>query len=109
MGLFDQAMNLWQIQDRTLGLMWSLLIRTDYIIDICVTARAPRFARAVARRSERDNWPVRYVFADTAQRLGRSLAHSPDIHRVYYGLEEHRFSFGPQGYFIGPDTPLTVS
>jgi hypothetical protein len=107
--LWDQAVDYWQIHRWALNLMWSLLVRTDYRIDMCVTARPVEFAKAVARKCEQENWPVRYVFAQSAPNLGRQLASMADVERVYYGLAEQQFAYGPHGFFISPDVPLTVS
>jgi hypothetical protein len=106
LSLYDQAVGYWQIQGRILSFMWTLMARTDLRIDMCVTTRGTGFARAVANKAEHQNWPVRYVFAEEAPQLGRNLAYRPDVKRIYYGLEEQRFAFGPHGYHIGPDTPL---
>jgi hypothetical protein len=106
---WDQALGYWEINRWALNLMWSLLARTDFRIDLAVTTRQPEFAQAVARKCEAENWPVRYVFAEEAPKLGRLLVSMPDVERVYYGLEEQRWAFGPHGYFISPDAPLTVS
>lgn len=106
MGLFDEAVGHWEVHPWGLAAMWSLLARTQLRIDLCVTSRQPEFAQAVARKAERENWPVRYVFSETAQDLGRRLATMPDVKRVYYGLPEQRFAFGPHGYFFGPGVPL---
>jgi hypothetical protein len=107
--LNDQALAYWEIHRWALNLMWSLLVRTDYRIDLCVTTRPAEFAQAVARRTEEENWPVRYVFAKSAPDLGRRLASMPDVERVYYGQEDQQFSYGPHGFFISQDVPLTVS
>jgi hypothetical protein len=106
--LHDQALGYWQVSGRSLGLMWTLFARTFYRIDICVTSRGPGFTQAVSKKILQENWPVEYVYCAQAEDLGRSLAHAPDIARIYYGLEDHRWIFGPHGYHIGPDTPLTV-
>lgn len=109
LGLYDQAVSYWEISERSLNLMWTLLARTFYRIDLCVTSRGPGFTQAVTKRVEKENWPVEYVYCAQASDLGRSLAHAPDVERVYYGLEQHRWVFGPHGYHIGPDTPLGVT
>lgn len=107
--LWDQALGYWEINGWALNLMWTLLVRTDFRIDMAVTTRQPEFAQAVARKCEAENWPVRFVFAESAPKLGRRLASMPDVERVYYGLPEQRWAYGPHGYFISADVPLTVS
>jgi len=97
------------VQDRALALMWSLNQRTPWRIDLVVTTRGPAFTKALSEKVTQENWPVRYVTYDTPQSLGRALSYMPDVQRVYYGLEEQRFAYGPHGFFCGPDTPLTVS
>jgi hypothetical protein len=109
LGLHDQALGYWKVSERSLSLMWTLFARTFYRIDICVTSRGPGFTEALSKKILQENWPVEFVYHLSATDLGRSLAHAPDIRRVYYGLEGQRWFFGPNGYFIGPDTPLTVS
>jgi hypothetical protein len=106
---WDQALGYWEVHPWALNLMWSLLVRTTHRIDICVTTRPVEFAQALARRCEQENWPVRYVFAEAASALGRRLVAMPDVVRVYYGLEEQQFSYGPHGFFVSPTVPLTVS
>jgi hypothetical protein len=97
MGLFDQAVRYWQLNGPTINQMWSMLATTGMRIDVCVTSRQPEFAMAVARLMERQNLPARYVFSETAAGLGRKLPTMPDVWRVYYGLEEQRWAFGPHG------------
>jgi hypothetical protein len=108
LGLHDQALSYWKVSGRTVNIMWTLLARTFYRIDLCVTSRGPGFTQAVSKKILQENWPVEYVYCAQADDLGRTLAHAPDIKRIYYGLEEHRWSFGPNGYFVGPDTPFVV-
>lgn len=96
--LWDQAVDYWQISEYAIKWMWTVWVRSSFRVDICVTTRQPEFAQAVARKCERRNWPVRYVFSESAQTLGRNLPTMPDVERVCYGLEEQRWSFGPQGY-----------
>jgi hypothetical protein len=102
MGLFDAAVKYWEVHSWCLATMWSLMARTDRRIDLCVTTRQPEFAKAVGRRAERENWPVRYVFCESPQGLGRLLPQMPDVDLVYYGLEEQRWAYGPSGYHITP-------
>ena len=99
-GLWDQAVSYWEVSERGLAWMWAVLARTDYRVDVCVTTRPEGFAQAVAKRVEKENWPVRYVFARTAPELGKGLSTMPDVERVIYGLEEQRWAFGPQGYLL---------
>jgi hypothetical protein len=108
-GQFRRAVDYWKVQDRALALMWSLNQRTPWRIDLVVTTRGPAFTKALSEKVTQENWPVRYVTYDTPQSLGRALSYMPDVQRVYYGLEEQRFAYGPHGFFCGPDTPLTVS
>jgi hypothetical protein len=108
LGLYDQALNYWEIHPWCVALMWALISRTTYRLDLCVTTRGPGFALAVAKRIEQENWPVSQVYCMEAHTLGRTLARAPDVHRVYYGLEHMRWAFGPNGYFIGPDVPVGV-
>lgn len=108
-GQFDHAVGYWKPHQHALGLMWSLLARTPLRIDLCVTTRSERFAQAVAHKIEVENWPISYVFASAPEDLGRRLPYSPDAERVYYGLESQRWAYGPQGYFLSRDAPITVS
>lgn len=97
---WTKAVSLWEINDAAVKWMWSILARTEFRVDIVVTTRSPEFAKAVARLSEQNNWPVRYVSCETAQGLGRLLPAMPDVDRVIYGLEEQRWAYGPQGMFL---------
>jgi hypothetical protein len=97
LGQWRLAVDYWQINERAIQWMWSILVRTNFRIDIVVTSRHPHFAKALSYKCDRENWPVRYVFATPADVLGRQLPRMPDVERVVYGLEEHRWSFGPQG------------
>ena len=106
--LHEQALGYWKVSGRSINFMWTLLSRTFYRIDVCVTSRGAGFTQALSQKILQENWPVEYVYHAKATDLGRSLAHAPDIKRVYYGLEQHRWIFGPHGYRIGPDNPLTV-
>lgn len=100
LGLYDQALGYWEMSERAINMMWTLMARSQFRIDLCVTTRPEGFAQAVAKRVEKENWPVRYVFARTAPELGRGLPTMPDVERVVYGLEEQRWAFGPQGYLM---------
>jgi hypothetical protein len=99
-GLFDRAVKYWQMNGPTINQMWSMLATTGMRIDVCVTSRQPEFAMAVARLMERENLPARYVFSETAAGLGRKLPTMPDVYRIYYGLEDQRWAFGPHGVKI---------
>jgi hypothetical protein len=92
----------WEIHDAALAVMWSFFQRTPLRLDLAVTTREPGFARAVASLSEQSNWPIRYVFAVSATVLGRKLPQMADVDRVYYGLTEQRFAYGPHGVFLNP-------
>lgn len=105
--LYDQAVGYWEIHPWCLALMWSLMQRTPWRIDMCVTSRDAGFTKALAARATRENWPVRYVFCDAE--LGRKLPQMPDVTRVYYGDESQRFAYGPQGFHLDPSQPITVS
>jgi len=100
MGLFDAAVSYWQVHPNALSWMWTILARTEFRIDLCVTSRQPQFAAAVARKSERENWPIRYVFAESAEVLGRRLPQMPDVERVIYALDSQRWAFGPRGIHV---------
>lgn len=100
MKAWDRALGRWEINTSALQWMWSFLATTELRIDLAVTTRPPGFAQALARRVEHENWPIRYVFAVTATDLGRLLPAMPDVVRVYYGLEEQRWAFGPQGFHL---------
>lgn len=107
-GQHSQALKYWKVSGKSLGFMWTLFSRTFFRIDVCVTSRGAGFTKALSKKITQENWPVEYVYHAETNTLGRSLAHSPDVWRVYYGLEGQRWAFGPQGYFISPDTPLTL-
>lgn len=100
MNLWDQALGYWEINDFALQWMWSILARTKLRIDVCVTTRPAGFAQAVARLIDRNNWPIRYVTNQSAGDLGRLLPTMPDVERVYYGREEQRWAYGPQGMLL---------
>jgi hypothetical protein len=102
---WDRALSLWEIHDLAIKWLWSIMTRTDMRVDVCVTTRPAPFALALARKMEAENWPVRYVFAHTAAGLGRMLPHMPDVDRVYYGLEEQRWIYGPNGTFFNEKQP----
>jgi len=97
---WDRAVRMWQLNELALKWMWTILARTQFRIDMVVTSRPPRFAKALAERIQEENWPVRYVFAMPAAELGRRLPTMFDVERVIYGLEEHRWAFGPHGLHL---------
>ena len=105
---YDAAVQLWVINEHAIKWMWTMMVRSSFRIDICVTTRSPKFAQAVAQRCERRNWPVRYVFAASAPELGRQLPTMPDVERVVYGLEEQRWSYGPRGLLLSRDSGQIV-
>lgn len=109
LGLYGQALGYWEVSERGLNMMWTLLARTQYRIDLCVTTRPEGFAQAVAKRVENENWPVRYVFQSAPQDLGRRLPSMPDVDRIYFGLDEQRWAYGPHGTCIQPDQPVPWS
>jgi hypothetical protein len=96
-GQWRMAVDRWKVDPLALKWMWSIMVRSPFRIDMVVTSRPPRFAKALTAKIEMENWPVRYVFATSADALGRQLPAMPDVERVVYGLEEHRWCFGPQG------------
>ena len=98
--LWDQAVDYWEISEKAVGWMWSIWMRSDMRIDLCVTTRPEPFAKAVTRLVELRNWPVRYVFAAAPADLGRLLPTMPDVDRVFYGLEYQRYAYGPKGQFF---------
>ena len=100
MKLWDQALSYWDISDTTVKWMWAILARSNLRIDVCVTTRPPEFAKALARLSERNNWPIRYVFAQSVGDLGRALPAMPDVDRVYYGRINQRWALGPKAVFF---------
>jgi len=104
--LYDQAVRYWRVSPRCINFMWTIMSRTFYRIDLAVTSRGPGFTQAVSKLVQEKNWPIEYVYCAKADVLGRSLAHAPDVARVFYGLDEHRWLFGPQGHHIGSDKPL---
>jgi hypothetical protein len=99
---WNRAVSLWRINDLALRSMWQIFQRTFLRIDMVVTTREEGFARAVSRLVIQNNWPVEYVTCQSADRLGRQLASMPDVERVYYGLEEQQWSYGPKGVFLDP-------
>lgn len=101
-GRYERAVGYWHIHETTLSVIWTLFQRTPFRIDLAVTTREDGFAKAVAHLSDQSGWPIRYVFAVPAPVLGRKLPYMADVDRVYYGLAEQRFAFGPQGYFLDP-------
>jgi hypothetical protein len=106
-GQYRKAINYWKVHGKALSLMWTLLQRTNWRIDMCVTSRGPGFTQALADRVMEENWPMRYVFCDNE--LGRKLPYMPDVQRVFYGHEEQRFAYGPQGYHLDFSKPISVS
>jgi len=103
LGLWDQALSYWQVRDEAIKWMWSILERTYIRIDVVVTTRPAEFAQALARKCEQENWPIRYVTAESPQKLGRRLSTMPDVKRVFYGLAEQQWAYGPVGYHFGGD------
>jgi len=97
MKLWDQAVGYWEINDVALKWMWSIMSRTPYRIDMAVTTRPAPFAQALARLVERNNWPIRFIFSASSAELGRLLPTMPDVERVFYGLPQQRWAYGPQG------------
>lgn len=100
--LWDQAVGYWKIHIPALQAMWQIMVRTDLRIDMCVTTRPPEFAQALSRKVTEENWPIRYVFCESPHGLGRKLPAMPDVERVYYGVEEQRWAYGPHGVFFDP-------
>jgi hypothetical protein len=99
---WDQAVSYWNINDHAIKAMWSISVRTTLRIDVIVTSRPREFGEAVGRLVERNNWPIRYVSAISAPALGRLLPTMADLDRVYYGLADQRWNFGPHGVFFHP-------
>jgi hypothetical protein len=97
LGRWDTAVSRWEINHNALNWMWAILARTEFRVDVVVTTRPPSFSQALAKLSDRNNWPIRYIANETAQGLGRLLPAMPDIDRVYYGREDQRWAYGPHG------------
>jgi hypothetical protein len=94
---WDEAVSCWRLHEKTIAFWWSapaMALRND----IAVTTREPGFAQAVAEYMERENLPIRYVFAIEPHVLGRKLVHMPDVVRVFYGSHTQQFVYGPKGY-----------
>lgn len=100
LGLCHQALSYWQVNDLAVQAMWSIHQRSPMRIDLCVTSRGELFTKAVGQLATERNWPVRYVFCEAPEALGRLLPTMPDVDRVYYGLEGQRYAYGPQGVFF---------
>lgn len=107
-GMWDAAVGYWKVNKQALAWMWTILARTEFRIDICVTTRPAPFGRAVAQKCERENWPVRHVFCQPAHELGRRLPTLPDVERVVYGLEDQRWAYGPRGLMLSRETGQLV-
>ena len=97
---WDVAVELWKVHELVIAQWWSLLSTSPVRSDIAVTTREPAFAKAVATMIERENLPVRYVFAAEAHVLGHKLTYMPDVVNVFYSLPVHQFVFGPKGYHV---------
>lgn len=99
---WGRAVDLWKISPDALKAMWTIYERSPLRIDLCVTTRGAGFSQAVADLATELNWPVSYVFCEAPADLGRLLPSMPDVQTVYYGLDEQRFAYGPQGVFFDP-------
>jgi hypothetical protein len=97
---WDTAVELWKIHEPVVAQWWTLLSTSPVRSDIAVTTREPAFAKAVAGMIERENLPVRYVFAVEAHVLGHKLTYMPDVVNVFYSLPNQQFVFGPKGYHV---------
>jgi hypothetical protein len=102
MALWNAAVRYWEINPMAVAAMWQIHERTTLRIDLAVTSRGPNFAIAVAKLIQDRNWPVRSIFCETPDSLGRMLPQMPDVDRVYYGMDEHRWALGPRGMFFDP-------
>lgn len=102
MARWDAAVRCWEINTMAIAAMWQIHERTLLRIDMAVTSRGPNFALAVAKLIQERNWPVRAIFCETPDALGRMLPNMPDVDRVYYGVPEHRWALGPRGTFFDP-------
>lgn len=107
-GSWDRALTRWQIHEFGLKWMWTMLVRTDFRLDMVVTTRPPEFAKALARKVEEENWPIRFVSSMPADVLGRRLASMYDVERVIYGLEEQQWVYGTHGLLLNKTTGQVV-
>jgi hypothetical protein len=97
---WDQAVDFWRIHELVIAQWWTLLSTSPIRSDIAITTREPDFAKAVADHIERENLPVRYVFATEPHVLGHKLTYMPDVVHVFWSLPTHQFVFGPKGYHV---------
>jgi hypothetical protein len=88
------------VHDHVITLIWDVWNRGGFRSDVVITTRERGFTEAVAKLFDQQCPVVSYVYRMEPHVLGRRAAASPDVHKIFYGLDSQQFVYGAKGYHI---------
>jgi len=97
---WDDVARLFVLDQLMLRTITDLTYRRSVSIDIVTYCGPEAFAEALARLLDRENVPVRIVFASTPDRMARRTSYEPDIIGVYDANPEHALVYGRKGVHL---------
>jgi hypothetical protein len=99
-GDWDAVARLFVLDQLMLRKITDLTYRFSVSIDIVTYCGPEAFAEALARLLDRENVPVRIVFASQPERMARATSFEPDIMAVYDANPEHALVYGRKGVHL---------
>lgn len=97
---WDDVARLFVLDQLMLRKITDLTYRFSVSVDIVTYCGPEAFAEALARLLDRENVPVRIVFASTPERMARRTSYEPDIAAVYDANREHALVYGRKGVIL---------
>lgn len=99
-GQFNDAVNLFEFNEKLETIIWDRSWRMSMQIDVITFLGPDDFAAAVARRIHDEELPIHKVWATTPKTLARRLAYMPELVRVYHAYPQHQLYFGQKGRYL---------
>lgn len=99
-----RSVNAYEINEPLAHVIWDTVWRYRYSVDV-VTYLGEEFAEALTERLDREGLPIGRVWADEPHKLGRRIAHMPDVAAIYDN--EHHLIYGSKGRTL-PAAPTTL-
>lgn len=97
---WDDVARLFVLDQMMLRKITDLSWRHSVNVDVVTYCGPEAFADALARLLDRENVPVRIVFASQPERLARATSFEPDIMCVYDANPEHALVYGRKGVHL---------
>ena len=97
---WDDVARLFVLDQMMLRKITDLTYRFSVSVDVVTYCGPEEFAEALARLLDRENVPVRIVFASTPERMARTTSYEPDIRAVYDANPENALVYGRKGVHL---------